>query len=368
MPNRSRVIAGLQRAELVVVVDAYHPTETSRFADILLPGALWAEADGTMVNSERTVSLMLSAVPPPGDARPDWEILSQLARHLGFGESFNYGSAGDVFDEIRQTWNPRTGYDLRGISYDRLRQGSCQWPCAQDEKEGRKIRYLNPGPGKKSTSRAIRFPAECGKARFFARPYLPPAELPDAAFPFALSTGRVAHQWHTLTKTGKIAALNKLNHGPFVEINSEDATALNVENGTLVKVTSRRGFAIYPAQITPRVRPGDCFVPFHWNDLFGENLAINAATNEAVDPISLQPEFKFSSVALAKLALDERLDFTREQREILSELLTVALSHRKVNGHGQGSITLPESAPFTAGQRRHIDELFAQICADTPQR
>jgi sulfite reductase (NADPH) flavoprotein alpha-component len=362
MPNRRRVIAGLQRAELVVVVDAYHPTETSRFADILLPGALWAEAEGTMVNSERTISLMPSAVAPAGDSQPDWEILAQLARHLGFGKSFNYASAGDVFDEIRQAWNARTGYDLRGISYDRLRQGACQWPCAPDEKEGRKIRYVNSSPGKKSASCAVQFPTESGKAQFFARPYLPPAELPDAEYPFALTTGRVAHQWHTLTKTGKIAALNKLNPGPFVEINPEDAIALGIENGTLVKVTSRRGLAVYPAQITPRVRPGDCFVPFHWNDLFGENLAINATTNEAVDPISLQPEFKFASVGLAKVALDDKKDFTQEQREILSELLTVALCHRKANGHGR--LTLPETAPFTTGQRRHIDELFAQICAE----
>ncbi len=363
MPNRGRVIAGLQRAELVVVTDAYHPTETSRFADILLPGALWAEAEGTMANSERTVSLMPAAIAPAGDARADWEILAQTARHLGFGDSFNYESAGDVFDEIRQSWNFRTGYDLRGISYDRLRRGTCQWPCGPDEKEGRKIRYAVSPTGKKSAGRTIQFPTESGRARFFARPCLPPAELPDKDFPFVLATGRVAHQWHTLTKTGKIAVLNKLNPGPFVEINPEDAIALGVENGTLVKVTSRRGLAVYPAQITRRVRPGDCFAPFHWNDLFGENLAVNAATNEAVDPISLQPEFKFTSVALSKAALDEKRDFTPEQNEILSEWLAFALRHHKANGNA--ALTLPETAPFTDGQRRHINELFAQICADS---
>ncbi len=361
MPNRSRVIAGLQRAELVVVVDAYHPTETSKFADILLPGALWAEAEGTMVNSERTITLAQPAVAPPGDAMADWEILAQTARHLGFGENFNYKSANDVFDEIRQSWNPQTGYDLRGISYDHLRQRTCQWPCKPGEKEGKPIRYLNP-VSEETALGGIRFPTKSGKACFFARPCLPPAELPDAEFPFILTTGRVAHQWHTLTKTGKIAALNKLNPGPFVEINPEDAASLNVQEGALVKVSSRRGTAVYPAQITSRVRPGDCFAPFHWNDLFGENLAVNATTNEAVDPISLQPEFKFTSVALAKVTLDKPEDFTVEQRRILSELLTVALNDYKVNGHGLP--VLPDTAPFTSGQRQHINELFTQICAE----
>jgi sulfite reductase (NADPH) flavoprotein alpha-component len=328
----------------------------------LLPGALWAEAEGTMVNSERTVSLMQPAIAPAGDALADWEILAQTARHLGFGEDFNYKSASDVFDEIRESWNPQTGYDLRGISYERLRQGACQWPCATDEKEGRPIRYLNPSSGKKSISRAIQFPTESGKARFFARPCLAPAELPDTEFPFVLTTGRVAHQWHTLTKTGKIAILNKLNPGPFVEINPEDAVSLNLEEGSLVKVSSRRGMAIYPAQITLRVRPGDCFAPFHWNDLFGENLAVNATTNEAVDPISLQPEFKFTSVALAKVTLNETEDFTPDQKRILSELLTIALNDYKVNGHGLP--VLPETAPFTSSQRQQINELFTRICAE----
>ena len=361
MPNRSRVLAGLQRAELVVVQDAFHPTETSRYADILLPGALWAEAEGTMVNSERTVSLMQPAVAPPGDAQADWQILAQAARHLGYGRYFNYKSAGDVFGELRQSWNPQTGYDLRGISYEELRQQSRQWPCAPGEKRGKPIRYLDTDSGENSAPRKINFPTASGKAQFFMRPCLSPAELPDAEFPFALTTGRVAHQWHTLTKTGKVAALNKLNPGAFLEVHPEDAAALGVETGTLVEVRSRRGFAVYPAQITTRVRPGDCFAPFHWNDLFGENLAVNATTSEAVDAISLQPEFKFTAVALAKVESRLPDDFSPEQKIFLHELLA------RLPGHdlstGTGALALPENAPFTAGQRRHLDQLLARLCA-----
>jgi sulfite reductase (NADPH) flavoprotein alpha-component len=353
MPNRSRVIAGLERAELVVVQDAFHPTETSCYADILLPGALWAEAEGTMVNSERNITLMQSALPPPGDAQADWEILAQAARHFGFGENFNYKNASDVFDEIRRSWNPKTGYDLRGISYERLQRQSCQWPCAPGEKNGKAIRYLNPE--KNFAKPEIYFPTSSGRAQFFARPFLPPAELPDAEFPFALTTGRVAHQWHTLSKTGKISTLNKLNPGAFVEIHPEDATALGVENGGLIRVQSRRGFAVYPAQITPRVRAGDCFVPFHWNDLFGENLAVNAATSEAVDAISLQPEFKFSAVALSAVRVELPDDFTPEQKKFLDLFLT------GISGSNARSPAIPATAPFTASQREHINQMLARL-------
>jgi sulfite reductase (NADPH) flavoprotein alpha-component len=368
MPNRARVIAGLERAQLVIVQDAFHPTETSRYADILLPGALWAEAEGTMVNSQRDVTLMQPAVAPPDDALADWEILALAARHLGFGNHFDYQNAGDIFDEIRQSWNGQTGYDLRGITYERLRRQSCQWPCAPGEKNGRAIRYVKPENNSRladSDPTGLCFPTESGRARFFARPCLPPAECPDTSYPFTLSTGRVAHQWHTLTKTGKIDALNKLNPGAFVEINPEDATALGIEANALVKVASRRGFAIYPAQITTRVRPGDCFAPFHWNDLFGENLAVNAATSEAVDPISLQPEFKFAAVALTRVELKLPEGFSPEQKLFLHELLSGLALRLNVNGAGRPEI--PTSAPFTDHERKHLNDLVAQFCADHSQ-
>jgi len=357
MPNRQRVINGLQRAELVIVQDSYHPTETSAYADILLPGALWAEAEGTMVNSERTVTLMSPAVTPPGEAQADWWMLTQVARRLGFARAFPYESAGEVFDEIRKTWNPRTGYDLRGVSYPKLRQKSRQWPCGPEEEEGRSIRYLATDVNRDQGPAGIRFPTVSGKANFLSRPCLPPAELPDADYPFVLTTGRLAHQWHTLTKTGKVATLNKLNPGPFVEIHPADAAQLGVENGALIKVSSRRSYAIYPAAVTSRVNPGMCFVPFHWNDRFGENLAINAATSEACDAISLQPEFKFAAVALARVKVEIPDDFTAEQKMILHELLSSVA--QPANGHA--APVLPESAPFTTTQRRHLNELLAQL-------
>ncbi|MFU2328055.1 molybdopterin-dependent oxidoreductase [Pseudomonas sp. NFX98] len=312
VPNRRKVIEGLQAAELVITQDAYLDTETNRYADILLPGALWAEAEGVMINSERNLTLMQKAVEPPGEALADWQIIARVACEMGFAEAFTYSCASEVFEEIKQAWNPKTGYDIRGASYTRLREKPLQWPCAENDAEERHpVRYQNDGVSQTlkveadGSRPAIVFATERGKGIFLARPHMPPAEMPNEAFPFVLNTGRLQHQWHTLTKTGKVATLNKLNPGPFVEIHPEDAASLGIRDKDHVEVRSQRGRAVLPAVVTDRVRQGNCFAPFHWNDVFGENLAINAVTHDAVDPISLQPEFKFCAVALQRVELIE---------------------------------------------------------------
>ena len=309
VPNRQTVIDGLQAAELVITQDAYLDTETNRYADILLPGALWAEATGVMTNSERNLTLMQPAVAPPGEALADWQIIAGVACEMGFADAFSYDSAEAVFEEICQTFNPATGYDLRGASHARLRETTLQWPCPPDGESRNPIRYRNDGIsqtlreyGDGQRPRLV-FPTASGLATFFARPCLPPAEMPDEAFPLVLNTGRLQHQWHTLTKTGKVPVLNKLNPGPFIEIHPDDAAALGIRDKAQVAVRSRRGRAVMPAVVTDRVRPGNCFAPFHWNDVFGEELAINAVTSDAIDPISQQPECKFCAVALTPLAV-----------------------------------------------------------------
>ncbi|MGK9419440.1 molybdopterin-dependent oxidoreductase [Pseudomonas cedrina] len=312
VPNRQTVIKGLQAAELVIAQDAFLDTETNRYADILLPGALWAEAEGVMINSERNLTLMQKAVDAPGETLPDWQIIARVACEMGFAEAFTYTCAAEVFEEIKRAWNPTTGYDIRGASYPRLREKPLQWPCASaDAADRNPIRYVKDG--------ALSFATENGKGQFFARPHIPPAEMPDDAFPFVLNTGRVQHQWHTMTKTGKVATLNKLNPGPFVELHPEDATRLGIKDKDAVEVRSQRGRAVLPAVVTNRVRPGNCFAPFHWNDVFGEHLAINAVTHDAVDPISLQPEFKFCAVSLARVELIEH-QFLDRQAPLPEEL------------------------------------------------
>jgi sulfite reductase (NADPH) flavoprotein alpha-component len=308
VPNRKNVIAGLEAAELVITQDAFLDTETNRYADILLPGALWAEGDGVMINSERNMTLTPKAVEPPGEAMPDWQIIACVACAMGYADAFTYSSAAEVFEEIKGTWNPKTGYDIRGVSHARLRDTPLQWPCPPDSTTDRNpIRYLNDGVSQtlkindNGNRPRIAFATESGKGVFLARPHIPSAEMPDQTFPFVLNTGRLQHQWHTMTKTGKIPTLNKLNPGPFVEIHPEDAAFFGIRDKDRVEVLSRRGRAVLPAVVTDRVRPGNCFAPFHWNDVFGDELAINAVTSDAIDPISLQPEFKFCAVSLSRV-------------------------------------------------------------------
>ncbi|WP_251961949.1 bifunctional nitrate reductase/sulfite reductase flavoprotein subunit alpha [Pseudomonas sp. Marseille-Q5299] len=301
--NRQQVIDGLRQAQLVITQDAFLDTETNPYADILLPAALWAEGEGVMINSERNLTLMPRAVAAPGQSLPDWQIIARVACAMGYAEAFDYPDAEAVYDEIRRFHNPLTGYDLRGVGYPQLRDKPHQWPCAPGRVDDRSpVRYIEEG-----APSSLVFPTASGKARFFARPWLPASELPDADYPLVLNTGRVQHQWHTLTKTGKVPALNRLEPGPFVELHPEDAARLGIQDKDQVAIRSRRGRAVLPARVSDRVMPGDCFAPFHWNDVIGEHLAINAVTCDAVDPLSLQPALKHCAVALERVA-GERID------------------------------------------------------------
>ena len=315
--NRQTVIAGLEAAELVITQDPYRDTATNRYADIVLPATLWAETDAVMVNSERNLTLLQQSVPPLGEARPDWELIAGVAEHLGFGEYFDYKSSEQIFDEIRRFSNPRTGYDLRGASYERLRETSLQWPVPPDsdgtDSDRHPIRYLNDGISQDlfvdvdGSRPRLAFPTPSRRAVFHPRPHMDAAELPDDDYSFVLNTGRLQHQWHTMTKTGQVDKLNKLNPGPFVEIHPDDAGAAHRE------WSERRDFFAsgHGRAAGPDHRPGAArqfWVPFHWNDEHGANLTINAVTNDAVDPISLQPEFKVCAVRLSPVAaqLDPR--------------------------------------------------------------
>ncbi|ABC34883.1 bifunctional nitrate reductase/sulfite reductase flavoprotein subunit alpha [Burkholderia thailandensis] len=371
--NRKNVIAGLQAADVVIVQDAFLDTETNRYADILLPGALWAEAEGVMINSERNLTLMRRAVEPPGDAWPDWRIVAAVAREMGYGDAFDYGSAAEVFDEIRRFANPKTGYDLRGASHAALRDAPLQWPCPpHDGRDRHPIRYLNDGVSQARATLAdgrvppLAFPTPTGKARFFARPHVAPAEMPTPEFPIVLNTGRLQHQWHTMTKTGKVAMLNKLNPRPFVEIHPDDAAALSIAAKDAVEIRSARGRAVLPAVVTDRVRPGACFAPMHWNDVYGDDLCVNAVTNDAVDPVSLQPELKFCAVALARVdamgnadvdADDETDDRVRASRAALHETGSHEADAHEADAHAAPDAHGASRAEADASEEHHMSDI-----------
>ncbi|ARU95895.1 bifunctional nitrate reductase/sulfite reductase flavoprotein subunit alpha [Tatumella citrea] len=323
MANRQQVIRGLQQAELVITQDAFLDTETNRYADVLLPGALWAEAEGIMINSERNVTLMKQAVNPPGDAMADWQIITRVACEMGFSQDFDYHSADEVFREIQQFHNPQTGYDLRGISYARLHDSPVQWPSSPDDQQSRHpIRYLSQEvivTDKPAATPGIIFPTASGRAQFHCCLPVSPADPVDDDYPFVMNTGRLQHQWHTLTKTGRIPELNQLNPNPFVEIHPQDAQRLNIHPEQSVELRSRRGHAILPARISDRVLPGHCFAPFHWNDVFGENLSVNSLTGDAVDPVSLQPALKYCAVSLTPIHTSNIADADQPDAQPVAE-------------------------------------------------
>lgn len=291
MPNLTLARQALARAELVIVNDIYHPTETTQAADIVLPAAQWSERDGTLTNSERCISYVERAVAPPGEALADWQILCRFAKAMGVGHAFAFGSSEDVYEEYKRLTRGQD-LDISGVTYERLKRGPLQWPCPTLQHRSTMRRFTNGV-----------FAHPDGKAAFCPHEYEPPAESPDESFPFILTTGRVRDQWHTMTRTGKIPVLMKKEPEPFVELHPADAARLGIGEGELLRVRSRRGHAQAACRLTQAIKPGTCFMPFHWGSLRGA-ADVNQATSEAFDPVSKQPELKFCAVRLEQVGGD----------------------------------------------------------------
>jgi sulfite reductase (NADPH) flavoprotein alpha-component len=331
MPDTDRTRRALERARLVVVQDCYHPTETSALAHVLLPAAMSLEIEGTMTNSERCIGLVQPCLPPPGDARPDWEIAARFAAALGYPEPFAFAGASDVFEEHKQCCADVYSLQMNGVTYDRLKLHALQWPCPTPTSRGVARRYRNKV-----------FPTPTGRARFHPVDCLPPAESLSPDFPLALNTGRVAGHWHTRTKTGHVPKLNKLNPSPFVAAHPIDAETLGLAEGDRVRLTSSRGTMRTTLKFDTGIRRGTLFMPFHWGQSHDVGGCVNAVTHSANDPISRQPELKFSAVRMEKCPV-------RPPAENMNQIPFI-----------------PESAPFTAEQRAWLNGFLAGLLAQVP--
>jgi ferredoxin-nitrate reductase len=293
LPDLHQAQRALEKAELVVVQDAYHPTETTRYADVVLPAAQWGEKEWTSTNSERLVSFSPKLFDPPGEALPDWQILARFARVYGFS-GFEYRNAAEVWDEFRRLTTGRP-CDMTGMTAARLRsRRHLYWPCPNEEHQGSPRRYLDQV-----------FPTVDGRARFLPRDHHPPREQADHEFPFVLTTGRIYAHWHTLTRTAHCERLVRRDPGPYLELHPGDAARLDLAEGETVQVSSRRGTIRVPARLTEGVDPGTVFLPFHWGDLFAPANAVNYLTVSATDAVSKQPELKYCAVALEKVRSSE---------------------------------------------------------------
>ena len=285
LPDAAFTRAALERLDFFVAID-FFLSETARHADLVLPGSLQEEDEGTVTSAEGRVIRIRQAVQPPGEARQDWRIVCAIAQRLGCGEKFAFQAPAEIFTELRRLSAGGTA-DYAGISYEKIeRQMGVFWPCP-DEKH----------PGTPRLFEGGRFHHADGRARFHAIEYRPPAEDVDDEYPIILTTGRVVSQFLSGNQTRRIGPLVAQYPEPRVELHPRLAEWLGIADGAQVRVVSRRGALTLPAQVVASIRPDTVFIPYHWA---GEQSA-NQLTVRAYDPISGIPEFKVAAVRIERL-------------------------------------------------------------------
>ncbi|HJV53925.1 MAG TPA: molybdopterin-dependent oxidoreductase [Noviherbaspirillum sp.] len=303
LPAQRMVREALEKAELVIVQEAYRTTATASYADVLLPATAWGEKEGTVTNSERRISRVNAVLSGPGQTRHDWEIAVDVARRLETlldrsGTLFPYTTPEQIWNEHRASTRGRD-LDITGLSYRILeQQGPQQWPFPEGAAQGKKRLYEDGV-----------FPTVSGRARFVSTAYQPVAEPVDARYPFRLTTGRLRDQWHGMSRTGTVARLFAHAPQPSVAMARSDMERRLIGDGDLVHVTSRRGSLILPACASDELRVGQAFIAMHWGEeyLSGRNvLGVNALTLPALCPTSKQPELKHAAVKILKAELPWR--------------------------------------------------------------
>ena len=327
LPNQALVHEALQMAECVVLQEAYTDTETARFADVLLPASTWGETEGTVTNSERCISRVHAAVPPPGEARADWSIVCDFARRLlpeKGARLFPYADAEAVFNEHRETTRGRD-LDITGLSYALLERAPQQWPFAAGSIAGTPRLYAD----------GI-YPTASGRARFHNAAYCPVAEPIDARYPLHLNTGRLRDQWHGMSRTGLVARLYAHVEEPLLSMSRSDMERRRLVDGELVRVKSRRGSLVVKVHASESLRAGQTFMPMHWGGRFMAGQGVNTLTLDAFDPVSRQPELKHCAVQVEKVALPYR---------------------RAILRRGDGASLLLRAQPFLA----HFDYATASL-------
>jgi formate dehydrogenase major subunit len=264
-----------------LVVQEIFLTETAYFADVILPASAFPEKTGTFTNTDRRVQLGRQALQPPGQARPDWEILQEVARRMGLG--WDYGHPRDIFAEMR-----RAMPSLHGITWERLeREGAVTYPCDAEDRPGHEVIF---GDG---------FPTPTGRGKLVPADVLPPDEMPDDAYPMVLTTGRLLEHWHTGAMTRRASVLDAIEPEAVVHLSPRDLRQLGVAPGDPVRVTTRRGAIELAARADRDVPPGLVFIPFCYAE-----AAANLLTNPALDPFGKIPEFKFCAARIERGGAD----------------------------------------------------------------
>jgi assimilatory nitrate reductase catalytic subunit len=304
MPRAARVRSALGACPFVAVSDCW-PTDTTAFADIVLPAAAWSEKDGTVTNSERCISRQRAFRPAPGEARPDWWMLAEVARRMGFGSAFAYRKPVEIFREHAalsafENVSPRRRlFDIGALAelsdddYDEMEPVCWPLPRGMSQPWSAARRLFGDGAG---------FSTADGRARFVPTPYRPPAVAVDAQWPLLLNTGRVRDQWHTMTRTGRLPRLMAHQREPVLDVHPADAARLQLDDGALARIESPHGATTLPVRFSNALRQGEVFAPMHWTDRFTSAGPIDGVVGAATDPVSGQPELKATPVRLLPVA------------------------------------------------------------------
>jgi assimilatory nitrate reductase catalytic subunit len=292
LPDADRVRAALDACDLVVVSDCMRHTDTTRHGHVLLPATAWGEKDGTVTNSERRISRQRPFLPAPGAARPDWRIVCDVARRMGFS-GFDYTRVAEIFREHASLSgfenHGARDFDLSALgtlddrAYEAL--APVQWPVTPDYPTGTPRLFESGG-----------FFTPDRKARFIPVAPRAPKNATSRDYPLVLNTGRIRDQWHTMTRTGKSPRLMMHMFEPCAELHPDDARKVGIEDGALARLSSSWGTMVARVTVTAEQRRGCVFVPMHWNGEFAGDGLINTLVNPATDPISGQPESKHTPV------------------------------------------------------------------------
>ena len=308
LPEAVKVREALERCELVVVSDCVAKTDTMAYAHVQLPAAGWGEKDGTVTNSERRISRQRAFLPLPGEAKPDWWVICEVARRMGFGAAFDYESPRDIFAEHAalsafRNYGTRA-FDIGGLAeisraeYDALEP--VQWPVA-----GKKPSVAGRlGEGTPRLAVGGRFYHPDGKARFVATPPRAPANRVDEDYPLVLNTGRIRDQWHTMTRTGRAPRLADHLAEPYVDMHAQDALNAGVREGELARVATRWGSLVARLRTSGEQARGAIFVPIHWSATNSSDARVGALVNPVVDAISGEPEFKHTPARVEPMRVE----------------------------------------------------------------
>jgi len=290
LPDVRKAEEGLKKAKFVVVQDVSNKPEALKYADVVLPAAAWAEKEGTMTNAERRIALLNKIVDAPGEALPDAEIICRFARKMGF-HGFDFKSAAEIFEEhCRLTAG--THINISGLSYEVLKEKrSVQWPYTKEEK----------GFGTARLFTDKKFYTFSKKAIIYACNDVNDSEPITHDLPLILTTGRIRDQWHTMMKTGKVNKLKQHITNSFLEIHPDDAAKRNIEEKDLVEIFNGRGTVRVKAKLSKDIKRGVVFLPMHWGKILNNDLnRANNLTNNLIDPVSKEPDFKFSAVQIKR--------------------------------------------------------------------